>query len=1105
MCRWKRWGASIRAVQVLTSRCLRRSSVFSVTLLFALCGSGSLAASQGVVKLPVVEKTDLRFTHLASGEGQPHSRVGQIAQDDLGFLWFGTQDGLQRYDGYRSFREYRHDPRNPNSLAGSDSFALFKDRSGKLWVGSDEFLDRYDPETEMLTHYRSDPLDPGRFQGVLFDISQDHEGMLWLATDHGLNRLDPAKWQTVRYQNKPGDPTSLSSNLVRATFEEKDGTFWVATSEGLDIFDRRTGRVTRHFPLPDDFPRPGRSNPYLLISFCEDHSGVLWVTFSYGYGLAVVDRQANKLTFYSLNGAGTDNTLQSGVRAIHEDEDGTLWLGTTAGGLLKLDRDRKGFVRYRNNPSNPDSLSADQVNALCEDHEGNIWVGTTGGWVNRFPLKPLPFRRYRHEPGNPNSLDTDYTSSIYEDSQGILWVGSIRALTRIDRKTGKFTFYRTARGSGNLSSSWVISIREDHSGYLWFGTVGGGLNRFDRRTGRFKVYRHNLEDPHSLSHDTVLDLFVDHQGTLWAGTEDGLDALDPEMEGFRRYKASGEDQNRYRTIAEDSDGALWLGTLSSGLRRLDPATGQFTFYPRTLEAGGLSNERVNSICIDHSGNLWVATPSGLNRFDRATRSFASYDERDGLPNSNVNSILEDEHGDLWLSTNNGLSRFDPRAKTFRNYSVSDGLLGNEFYNYATAYRSSTGEMFFNSYAGVITFFPDQVVDNPYIPPVVLTDFLLFGKPVPIGGNSPLKRSISVTNSLTLTHAQSIFSFEFSALSYASPGRNRYRYRLAGLETKWNETDSSRRFVTYTTLAPGEYVFRVQGSNNRGVWNESGATVRIRILPPWWSTWKFRAAGGALMLVLLWVIYQLRLYQLTRQFNMRLEERVNERTRIARELHDTLLQSFHGLLLRFQTVSNLLPAGEAKQRLENAIEQAAQAITEGRDAVQQLRSSTVETNDLALAVRTLGEELAADQTHHNPAGFHVEVEGTPQNLRPILRDEVYRIAGEALRNAFRHAQARRIEVEIRYDERQLRLRVRDDGKGFDAKALKEKEAAGHYGLRGMRERAKHMGGKLAVWSELDSGTEVELSVPASNVYQTSGARRRSWLSEKLAAKDVEIKS
>ncbi len=1055
----------------------------SLGLLLMCSGFGASAQIPAgtPARVPIVEGTDLRFNHLSVGEGPSRSRVSHIVQDDQGFLWFGTQDGLKRYDGYR-FREYRHDPGNPNSLSGSYINALFKDSSGKLWIASDQYLDRYDPATEIFMHYRS-----GQVEGAVSHIGQDRQGTIWVATSHGLNRLDPASGQTVRYQHNPNDPASLGSSLVRSTFEEKDGTFWVATTESLDILDRRTGKVTRHLPLREASGGSRLSAVDAMIYLFEDHAGILWVIFSSGDGLAVVDRRANNLKEYSFQGAGPDNSPASGVLSILEDRQDTLWLGTNNSGLLKLGPDRKKLVRYRNNPSDADSLSTDEVLAVFETQEGNIWIGRQGGGVNQLASGTPAFKRYRHEPGNPNSFDSNSVSSVYEDSRGVLWVGTRRSLCRIDRQTGRFAFYRRAGGPGYLSSTFVISIIEDHSGYLWFGTFGAGLNRFDRRTGRFKVYRHDPADAHSLSHDTVLNLFIDHKGTLWAGTEDGLSAFDPETGGFRVYKASAAERNRYRDIEEDSDGTLWLATWDAGVHHFDPATGRFTVYRHSDRPGSLSSDEVDAICIDRTGTIWAGTHSGLNRFDRATRTFTAYTERDGLPNDNLTGILEDERGNLWLSTNNGLSRFNPRDKTFRNYSAADGLLGNEFYGYNTPWKSPRGEMFFGSYGGLTAFFPDNVVDNPYVPPVVLTDFQIFGRPVPIGGDSPLKQSIPLTSSLTLSHAQSIFSFEFSALSYTSPERNRYRYRLEKLETQWNETDSNRRFVTYTTLAPGDYVFRVQGSNNRGVWNERGATVRIRILPPWWSTGPFRAICAGLILVLLGTFYQFRLHQIAQEFNVRLEERVHERTRIARELHDTLLQSFQGLMLRFQIVDELLPAGKAKEELEEALERGDQAIAEGRDAIHDLRSLTVIGHDLGSAVAALGDELASQDS----ATFSLTVEGPPRNVRPIVRDEIYRIAREAVRNAFRHAQARRIEAEITYGDHLFRLRIRDDGKGMDP-GIVEGGLGGHYGLPGMRERATQIGAQLNIWSGAGAGTEIELSIPGAIAYGTSPARTSFWL-------------
>jgi len=510
----------------------------------------------------------------------------------------------------------------------------------------------------------------------------------------------------------------------------------------------------------------------------------------------------------------------------------------------------------------------------------------------------------------------------------------------------------------------------------------------------------------------------------------------------------------------------------------------------------LSSNRVNAIYVDTSGTVWIGTQTGLNKLEG--ENIKAYFRRDGLAHDDVVGLLEDAGRNLWISTSNGLSKLNLVANTFRNYYAEDGLAGNQFTSWGTPSTSDRGEMFFGGVDGITAFCPERVIDNPHVPPVVITSFKIFNRPVPIGADSVLKKDISYVDSLTLTYKDSVFSFEFAALSYANSRMNRYRYRLEGLEPGWNEVDSGQRLATYTNLDRGNYVFRVQGSNSDGVWNEQGVSLPILVTPPWWKTIWFRAMCAAVVVFLVAAAYQLRMQQMRHAFEMTLEARVGERTRIARELHDTLLQSFHGLLLRFQTVSHLLPESpsEAKQRLDSAIAHAAAAITEGRNAVQGLRSSTTEKNDLALAISALGAELAADGSGLRPA-FHVAVEGETRELHPILRDEIYQIAAEALRNAFRHAHAGRIEVEIRYDTEQFRLRVRDDGKGIDPKVLASQGREGHYGLRGMPERAALIGGKLVVSSEVGAGTEVELRLPARIAYATF--RRRSWLSRRLASK------
>ena len=600
-------------------------------------------------------------------------------------------------------------------------------------------------------------------------------------------------------------------------------------------------------------------------------------------------------------------------------------------------------------------------------------------------------------------------------------------------------------------------------------------------------------------------------------------------------KTNGLAQNSVFSVYRSHDGSVWAGTLSGGVSKFEDQ--RFTNY---TTANGLASDTVSSILETRNGEMWFATSRGLSSLSNG--QWRTYSTGDGLPSESVNCLFEDSSGALWIGTSNGLAvssanRFqvpsawpgalrDPvlglaedkrgwlwiatsnhvlqarrdklakgtlGASDVRAYGAADGLLSSEGINRSrSVVADSDGRIWFSLGRGISVVDPSHMPDSsaPSIAHVeaVLADDLL----------------ISATGPVRVPPSPKRIAFAYTALSLASPERIRFRYIVDGFDRKWSAPVATREAV-YTNLPPGSYRFRVIASNSSGVWNEAGASLEFSVLPAFYETNWFRALCGAAFLLLLWGIYRLRVRQLQHQFAIGLEARVNERTRIARELHDTLLQSLQGLMLHFQTGIDLLPGRpvEARKTLEIAVDRADQAINEGRDAVQGLRTSAVEANDLVSAVRILGEELGAADTNQNSVVFEVKVEGVPRNLHPILRDEGYQIAAEALRNAFRHAHAQRIEVEILYGERWLRLRVRDDGKGIDPKFLGGHGRAKHYGLHGMRERAKLVGGKLAVWSKLDSGTEVDLSIPASTAYATS-YRRRSWLSEKFSAKGANGK-
>jgi signal transduction histidine kinase len=459
-------------------------------------------------------------------------------------------------------------------------------------------------------------------------------------------------------------------------------------------------------------------------------------------------------------------------------------------------------------------------------------------------------------------------------------------------------------------------------------------------------------------------------------------------------------------------------------------------------------------------------------------------KKHGLPGNAVSCILEDERHELWISTNNGLSRFDPTRATFKNYSVADGLPGADLTAWGACFKSASGEMFFGGFAGAVAFYPDKVQDSGYVPPVVLTDFELFGKSVgPVPG-SVLERSISHADRLKLSHQENSFAIEFSALSFVSPETNRYRYRLDGLNTEWREVDSAQRSAIFTTLPAGTYALRVQGASSRGPWSEPGTVLQIEVLPAWWHRWWFRALCAVALLLIGAALYMLRLRQVAMRFEVQLEARVDERTRIARELHDSLLQGFQGLMLHLEAVRKLLPTKttEALQSLERALVLGEEAVTEARDAVEELRSATRADGDLVEALTALCETLSADfagpcQHEHGTRGQS----GKARALGAAVRDEVYFIAREAIRNAYRHAAAVHIEAEVIYGPAVFSLHVRDDGVGIEPDVIASGGRAGHWGLAGMRERATGFGGHLEIWSRPGAGTEMALTVPAASAY------------------------
>jgi signal transduction histidine kinase/ligand-binding sensor domain-containing protein len=639
-------------------------------------------------------------------------------------------------------------------------------------------------------------------------MHEDEQGVLWVGTDGGgLNRFDRQTGRFSAYRHDPGNPDSLGGDSVLAIEEGLDGSLWLGTrSSGLDRFDLETEHFVHYQYDPDE--------PFSL---------------------------------------GND-----GVWDLYADPSESLWIGTLGGGLNRLDvQPKEGqvarFVRYEPNPNDPSSLNHNQVRKIFYDPSGLLWLATVGGGINLVDLERKPFTNYQRKTGDLNSLSSNDILEVYEDQAGVMWIGtSGGGLNRLDRQAMQYTHYiQDPNHPQSLSDNHIRTIIEDGEGMLWLATRAG-LNRFDHQTEHFTSYKSSPDDPSGLLNDSIWGLHLDTRGMLWIGTPVALNRFNPHTGQFQAFQNDPDDPssisgNTVVVIHEDQAGTLWFGTRGDGLNSFDQQTERFTQYRHDPDnPQSLGGNAVWSIHEDPEGVLWFGTSAGLDRLDSDEGQFTHYGVKDGLPGGSVMSILEDDGpptesgldgqtgSNLWLSTSSGLVRFDSKNNILHRYDSGDGIQGNEF-NWDSAFKTTSGELFFGGTNGLTAFYPDQIQDSPHLPPVVFTDFQLANKPVEIGGDSNLQVSIAEADHLALSYEDRVISIEFAALGYRAPKKSRYRYMLEGFDEDWTEVGSDRRFVTYTNLDQGEYVFRVIVSNNDGVWNEQETSINITVTPPWWQT------------------------------------------------------------------------------------------------------------------------------------------------------------------------------------------------------------------------------------------------------------------------------
>ena len=825
------------------------------------------------------ETRPIRFNQLSLEHGLSQSTVLCMFQDSRGFIWIGTEDGLNRYDGFK-FTIYKHDPSDVESLGHDAVWGIDEDDSGNLWLAtSGGGLAMWDRARDAFVRYGADE---GLSSPYIRAVHAGRNGFVWAGTrDAGLNRVDPATGAIKQYRANTEDSANLSDDHVFALYTDQAGNLWVGTDAGLNRFDLA---VDGFIVYGHDASVPSSLSDGRVRAIFEDGDGALWVG-TYGGGLNRLDRSSGRFLSFRHDPTDASSLSHDRVRAILEDDAGRLWIGTS-GGLDLLESSRNGFAHYRHDSSKPTTLSDNHVMSLFQDRGGVLWVGTRTGGLNKWNPLIWQFGHRAADGSGSDGLSNNNVMSFSEDRDGRLWMATFGGgLNVMDRATGKFVHHRhDPKNQKSLSSNRVTALLHDHRGTLWVGTLDGGLNRFNPRKKTFTSYRHDDERSESLGADGVTSIVEDTVGNLWIGTfGGGLDRLDRNTGRFTHYRQDPDDPaglsgDRVTCVAEDGRGRLWIGTDGGGLTRLDPALGRSVHFRYDPDRpSSLSADTVFSLHIDAAGTLWIGTRGGgLDVLPQAAEasdsvSFRNYSEREGLPNEVIYGIQSDSAGNVWLSTNNGLSRFDPSHEAFRNYDVNDGLQSNEFH-FGSSYRSPGGELFFGGVNGFNAFLPDQLKHNRHVPPVVLTSFLKFNKPTSEAGPATEIQAID------LDYDDDVVTFEFAALDYSAPGNNRYAYMLEGFEEEWNDVGAVHR-VTYTNLDPGSYVFRVRAANNDGVWNENGLSVGLDVAtPPWRTAWAYAAYllifGAAVMT---FVRAQQRKLEREASYSRRLEQDVKART------------------------------------------------------------------------------------------------------------------------------------------------------------------------------------------------------------------------------------
>ena len=1005
-----------------------------------------------------------RIEPLTFEQGVSHQTVSCLWQDRGGFMWFGTMFGLVKFDGY-TYTTYRHDPRDSTTLSNDDIQCLYEDDDGNVWVGTANGLNQWQHLQNRFTRYEHHPRDTTSLtDNNILAIAPASDGKLWVGTSAGLNLFNKKNGSSTRVMCEENGTRGLSNDHITALQKDRNGTLWVGTVAGLHRLDKDASRFTRFRHAAANNASLSREHVRALFA---DHWGILWIG-TLG-GLLRYQPEQNNFIEYRHDSEHAASLSSDAVRLIYEDRKGELWIGTNHG-LNKYDRARDEFQRYFEPSAALNNNGSGIITALVQDESDAMWVGTLHSGVYKMLESRCNFAHYAVGLPNARGLAHNHVRAFCEDRTGTLWVGTAGGLQWFEEARQLFHTQNMPSAQGGAQSGQVVNaLLADHTNTLWVATFNG-LNRIAPERSATKLYRKENAWQHGLHGNQITALHEDRRGALWVGTTSGVYLYERARDRFARVPLAGAEHDYVLSILEDRRGVLWIGTYS-GLLRWDGASEKLTrFQYDPSNTKSLSNNFCFVLYEDREGVLWVGTGNGLHRFETEGETFTGFGVREGLRNSVICGIAEDTSGKLWLSTHQGLSCFDPANKRFLNFDLADGLQSNMFNVGAFAQRRS-GALLFGGINGFNLFHPESLRQNSHAPKVAITACRVFDR------TRALQEDRAGGSYLELSHRENFFSFEFAALDFTQPEKNQYAYQLEGFDPAWIAS-GTRRYASYTNLAPGEYTFRVKASNNDGVWNEDGARVRVVIAPPFWQTGWFIASGMLLLAALLAGLHQYRMHARLKQFAALEAARRGENERVrkkaANDFHDELGHRLTKIALFSELVKRKLNGAshEVAAYLDKIIDDAQRLSHETRDFIWSLDPEKDSVAAIVVYLKNFAEELF-DRT---------DVQVQVRDLHPALhtlrltadaKRHTTLIFKEGLHNILKHAHCRHVVLEVRMAHERLLWELHDDGLGLNGHAN-----GNGRGLENMRTRASKFGGVLQFCPRVEGGTRLVLSMPCA---------------------------